>query len=151
MVKGNGAVDGDGGRGGVLLRDGRMERWRAACAERPAPQEPESIEFWEISDGRAVQGKEEERRGKRLMEDLHRLLPKLHTKLTKAVVQAAEQERALLEIRAKFFEANALPQRQKEWARSQWQKVADEESNIDQMYAIKKMEQHEFYEEQRRR
>jgi len=79
------------------------------------------------------------------------MLPRLRDASSKAVNRASERERALSDVRGKVHEAESIMRKQKEWARSQWLRVAEEESNIDRLYALKKMEQHEFYEDQRRR
>ena len=79
------------------------------------------------------------------------MLPRLRAASDKAETRASERERALSEVRDRVSESESILMTQKEWARSQWRRVADEESNIDRLYAVKKMEQHEFYENLQRR
>ena len=126
--------------------EGTLERWRMACSERH-PSQPVSIELKELTNGKETNGKKENENP----ELIQGLLPKLRTATLKATSRTSEREHALFEIRSKFSEAETILQKQKDWASSRWNKVADEESNIDRLYAIKKMEQHEFYESQRRR
>lgn len=77
------------------------------------------------------------------------MLPRLHRALAKATTRTSERECALSVVRSNVSEAQNILRGQKEWAHSQWQRVADEESNIDRLYLLKKMEQQE--EEERRR
>jgi len=79
------------------------------------------------------------------------MMPRLRAASDKAETRASERERALSEVRDRVSESESILMTQKEWARSQWRRVADEESNIDRLYAVKKMEQHEFYEDLQRR
>lgn len=131
--------------------EGALERWTMACSNRRCSTEPESIELQELSDGQVALNQKAERLQRQQKESIEGFLPKLRTASDKAAARASERERALLDIRFKFSEAECTLRKQKEWARSRWQKVADEESNIDRLLAIKKMEQHDQDEGRRRR
>mmetsp|Transcript_29225 Transcript_29225/g.69586 ORF Transcript_29225/g.69586 Transcript_29225/m.69586 type:complete len:902 (+) Transcript_29225:312-3017(+) len=77
------------------------------------------------------------------------MLPKLKEATVKATSRVHERERAMDDIRTFVSDAQSILVRQKNWAANQWRQVEEEEANIDRLYAIKKLQQHEYYEEQK--
>eukprot|EP00581_Thalassiosira_minuscula_P019549 CAMPEP_0183721542 /NCGR_PEP_ID=MMETSP0737-20130205/13782_1 /TAXON_ID=385413 /ORGANISM="Thalassiosira miniscula, Strain CCMP1093" /LENGTH=1052 /DNA_ID=CAMNT_0025951569 /DNA_START=64 /DNA_END=3222 /DNA_ORIENTATION=- len=133
-----------------------LDRWRMACSSAPqsTTHQPPSIELKEMNNQKEI-SQEKQMKTQNLsptipIESISGLLPKLQLANHNAASRTSERERALLDIRSKFSEAQSILLKQKAWAKSRWNKVADEESNIDRLYAIKKMDQHEYYENQRR-
>ena len=122
---------------------GDLDRWRVACGGQGRQAGVSSTEHSTAS----IEMKEmNQSNGKAL---INGLLPKLHKACEKASNRTSQRERAISSIRSKLTDAQTVLQSQKQWAASQWRKVYDEECNIDRLYAIKKMEQHEFYENHR--
>jgi len=80
----------------------------------------------------------------------HGMLHRLQTASTKATSRTTERDRALSVVRSNIAEAENILRGQKEWAHSQWQRVVDEERNIDRLFLLKKMEQQEEWNEQQR-
>lgn len=77
------------------------------------------------------------------------MLPKLKEATVKATSRVHERERAMDDIRTFVSDAQSILVRQKNWAANQWRQVEEEEANIDRLYAIKKLQQHEYHEEQK--
>ena len=77
------------------------------------------------------------------------MLPKLKEAVVKATSRVHERERAMDDIRTFVSDAQSILAKQKNWAANQWRQVEEEEANIDRLYAIKKLQQHEFYEDQK--
>lgn len=77
------------------------------------------------------------------------MMPKLKEATVKARSRVHERERAMDDIRTFVADAQSILKRQKNWAANQWRQVEEEEANIDRLYAIKKLQQHEYYEEQK--
>jgi len=128
-----------------------LERWRMACSERGySVQSSMPVELQELNNERVLEeGKDQSSTQSTKL--IQGILPKLRNASDKAVARTRERERALSNIRSQVSEAESILKKQKDWAASQHQRVAQEEANIDRLYAIKKMQQHEFYEEQRRK
>ncbi|KAL3810241.1 hypothetical protein ACHAXA_008731 [Cyclostephanos tholiformis] len=141
-----------GGGGGSGSSRSTLDRRRFESFERADANHPDGKERVTKNDG--VDDTSMDRRSAPTTppESMIRgMLPRLRGAATKAALRTSERERGLAEIRDKIAEAESILRKQKEWAASQWRRVADEESNIDRLYALKKMEQHELYEDQRRR
>ena len=126
-----------------------LERWRIACSERGF-QTSMPVELQELNNERVLV-EDMDQASTRSTELIQGILPKLQNASDKAKVRTYERERALSNIRSQVSDAESILKKQKEWSASQHQRVAQEEANIDRLYAIKKMQQHEFYEEQRRK
>jgi len=126
-----------------------LERWRIACSER-GYQTSMPVELQELNNERVlVEGMDQT--SAQSTDLIQGILPKLRNASDKAKVRTYERQRALSNIRSQVSDAESILKKQKDWANSQHQRVAQEEANIDRLYAIKKMQQHEFYEEQRRK
>ncbi|KAL7434249.1 hypothetical protein ACHAXH_005374, partial [Discostella pseudostelligera] len=130
----------------VQISEDEMERWRMACSSG-------SNSSLAAKSSTSMEGKAADDDTRRLNppELIHGILPKLQTASIKATTRTSEREHALSDMRSKISECETILREQKVWASNQWKRVAEEESNINRLYAIKKMEQHEFYEDQRRR
>ncbi|KAL7531640.1 hypothetical protein ACHAXR_004145, partial [Thalassiosira sp. AJA248-18] len=140
---------------------GDLERWRVACSENRGSalshHSSTSIEMKEMNNNKKDSDQQQQEGNKPKEgakyhdpELIHGILPKLRTASLKADARTNQRERAISTIRSKLTESQTILQHQKQWAASQWRRVHNEECNIDRLYAIKKMEQHEFYETQRR-
>lgn len=145
----------------VQSSDCELERWKMACssscsssplqARTSSSVEPRN-ELHYSNDNERVDINYDANCGRRKPSELiYGMLPQLQTATTKATSRTLEREHALSDMRSKLLECETILREQKVWASSQWKRVAEEESNIDRLYAIKKMEQHEFYEGQRRK
>ena len=145
-----------------------LERWRMACS-------PTSSRHNNRSDLFNSTAKVEEKNGNGLLfsdnnnktdeqlsasstkhpasppELIRGMLHRLQTASTKATTRTTERDRALSVVRSNIAEAENILRGQKEWAHSQWQRVVDEERNIDRLYLLKKMEQQEEWNEQQRK
>ena len=138
-----------------------LERWRMACSERwyssttsnlTMSNANASVELQELNNGEANDDDGDSALRTTNPESMIQgILPKLRNSSIKANTRTSERERALSDIRFKISDAESILKKQKDWASKQHQRVNEEEAIIDRSYAIRKMEQHEFYEAQRRR
>ncbi|KAL9185930.1 hypothetical protein ACHAXT_003707, partial [Thalassiosira profunda] len=120
---------------------GTAGRWARACSEGQRrsgsgePSEPQQRQSATVHNSAPIDG----------------LLPALRTSAQHAARRTSARERALGQIRSNVAEAQATLHKQKRWAEKCHARVAEEEANVDRLFAVKKMEHHEAYEEWRHR